>query len=352
MRVHLVAPVPHRDVTVDWEPCAFTGKALRLARMLTGQGHTVIQYGGPRTDAPAAEHVPVFTDEQRTAWFGGNRYVSEVFNQFDPAAPCWAEFNSAAIAAIRERWQPGDIVGIQMGSAQAPIAEAFAGRAAVAETGVGYTGVVAGTHRCYESHAWQAYLWGRTGVDDGRLFDTVIPNAYDPADYLFSADKEDFILFLGRMTSRKGLEAVAQLARRHRVLTAGPGGERVPGAEHLGVVAGRDKAELLAAARALVCYPTYVEPFGGVAVEAQLSGTPVLAVPYGAFPETVRHGETGFLCHTLAELFAAADAADSLDPKGCREWALSQFTLEVAAPQFTAWLRRLGTLYDKGWYQC
>lgn len=349
MRIHLLAPVPHRDVVNDWEPCAFSGKALRLCRMLTGQGHTVILYGGPRTDAPVAELVTVTSDEQRERWFAGNPYIGEVFNDFDPASPCWAETNTATIAAVRERWEPGDILGLTMGSAQAPVADAFAGQL-IAEVGVGYSGVVAGTHRCYESYAWQAYIWGRTGVDDGRLYDTVIPNPFDPDDYLFSADKSDYLLFMGRLTPRKGLEAVAQLARHHRVITAGPGDDRVPGAEHAGVVTGLEKAELLAGARALVCYPTYVEPFGGVAVEAQLSGTPVLAVPYGAFPETVKHGETGFLCHTLAELLQAVEDVDRLDPKACREWALSRFTLEVCAPQYDRWLGRLVTLYDRGWF--
>ena len=348
MRIHLPAPVPHRDVTNDWAPCAYTGKTLRLATMLAGLGHDVYLYGGSRCDAPCTEHVAVVTDDERGRWFGDTDWNETVFNEFDPAHPAWRTMNARIIAAISERVEPRDIICLTMGSAQAPIAQAF--NHVVCEPGVGYAGVVDATHRCYESHAWQHYLWGRDRVDDGRWFDTVIPNAYDPADYQFGGGEGGYLLFMGRLTERKGLEVVRQLARDHWVITAGPG-DPLDGIEHLGVLRGEKKAEVLAGARALLSPSVYIEPFGGVAVEAMLSGTPVLASPFGAYPETVVHGMTGYLCHTLGEFRSAAHCLENLDRKTIREWALSRFTLEVCAPRYDRWLDRLATLYDKGWYQ-
>jgi glycosyltransferase involved in cell wall biosynthesis len=107
---------------------------------------------------------------------------------------------------------------------------------------------------------------------------------------------------------------------------------------------------MLAGARAVLCPSVYVEPFGGVAVEAMLSGTPVLASPFGAFSETVSHGTSGFLCHTLGDFRAAVEAVGDLDRKAVRDWALERFTLEVCAPQYGRWIDRLSTLYGKGWY--
>jgi len=348
MRIHLVAPTPHRDIVNDWEPDAYVGKCLRLCTMLTSIGHDVTLYAGPRCDAPVAEHVPVVSDGDRAGWFTGETWEQTVFDQFDPTSAPWRTVNARTVAAIRKRIEPRDIVFLTMGSAQRPILEAFPAHV-VAESGVGYEGVLLGAHRCYESYAWMHYIWGRTDVADGRWFDTVIPNAFDPADLQFSAAKDDYLLYMGRLIPRKGLEVVAALAEDHRVITAGQG-EPIPGVEHVGVVRGQEKAELLARARAVLCPTMYVGPFEGVNVEAQLSGTPVLTTPFGAFTETVAHGTSGFLCHTLGEFRAAVDLADGLDPKTIRDWAAERFTLEACAPQYDWWLHRLQTLYFNGWY--
>ena len=47
--------------------------------------------------------------------------------------------------------------------------------------------------------------------------------------------------------------------------------------------------------RRLVAVPSYNESFGLVAIEAQASGTPVLAADVGGLGTAVRHGETGLL---------------------------------------------------------
>ncbi len=45
----------------------------------------------------------------------------------------------------------------------------------------------------------------------------------------------------------------------------------------------------------LVCMPSLDEPFGAVALEALMSGTPVVASDVGGIPFVVRHGENGLL---------------------------------------------------------
>lgn len=346
MRIHLPGLV-HRDPNPDWEPCAYTGKIWRLARMLIDQGHEVYVYGGSHTDT-AATDVVVVTDEDRARWFGEETWEETVFNEFDPLSTPWVTFNSRTVVAIQQHIEPTDVIFLTMGTAQAAIQQAFPNHV-VAECGVGYEGVLSNTHRCYESDAWRHYLWGKHGVTDGRYFDVVIPNAFDPDDYEVGTGGGEYLLFMGRLTERKGLEVVRQLAKRHWVVTAGQG-EPLDGIDHLGVVKGAKKASVLAAAKAVLCPTTYIEPFGGVAVEAMLSGRPVIASPFGAFTETVCDGLSGYLCHTMAEFLEAAEAVDDLDLTAIPEWA-GAFTLDAVAPQYDRWLARLGTLYDQGWYQ-
>lgn len=348
MRIHLPG-LPHNDTIRSTEYCAYAQKWRRLCDMLTGLGHQVFYYGGPRNEAAVAEHIVVVTEDDRWRWFGDETYEQRVFDRWDPTDPCWVEMNLAVIAAMRERVEPHDIVAITMGRCQQTIAEAFPHHV-ICEPGIGYEGPLLTTHWCVESETWRAYLYGKYGISDGRWFDLVAPNAFDPDDYQFRADHDGYLLFLGRMTPRKGLPIVAELAKHHKVITAGQGDERIPGAEHVGVVRGTEKAALLAGARALISASTYIEPFGGVAVEAMLSGTPVIASPFGAFSETVADGVSGFRCSTLGEFRVAADRVDELDPKTVRQWAVDRYTLKVAAPQYDVWLRRLAGLYDRGWY--
>jgi glycosyltransferase involved in cell wall biosynthesis len=347
MRVHLPGLV-HRDCNPNWEPDAYVGKIWRLARMLVGLGHEVFLYGGPDTDTTATA-VEVITAQDRPRWFGDETWADKVFNEFDPTSAPWLTMNGHTITAIAERIEPHDVIFLTMGTAQAAIQQAFPNHV-VAECGVGYEGVLNNTPRCFESEAWRHYIYGRTGLADGRYYDTVIPNGYDPADYLLADGTGTYLLFMGRLTPRKGLEVVAELAKHHKVITAGQG-DPIPGIEHVGVVRGAMKAALIAGARAVLCPTTYIEPFGGVAAEAMLSGVPVITSPFGAFSETVADGISGFRCHTLDQFLRAVDAIDDLDPKCIQEWALDRFTLDVCARQYGRWLGRLATLYDRGWYQ-
>lgn len=350
MRVHLIG-LPHLDTVRAVEWCAYSQKLRRLCDMLSGLGHEVILYSGPENEAAVKEHVVVVTEDDREHWFGETDWRESVFNAFDPMSAPWVVMNSRAAAAMAERIRPGDIIGLTMGQSQGAIQQAFPNHI-VAEVGVGYEGVLGNTHRCFESEAWRHYIYGKTGVADGRYYDVVVPNSYDPSDYLHIEHQGEYLLYLGRMTPRKGLAVVGELAKRFPVVTAGQGGERVPGAAHRGLVTGWEKAHLIAYAAAVLVPTDYIEPFGGVAVEAMLSGVPVITSPWGAFSETVLDWVSGQKCYTLAEFIEAAQRAldAGFDSQAVRGWALGRYTLDAVAPQYDRWLRRLEGLYGAGWY--
>ena len=138
-----------------------------------------------------------------------------------------------------------------------------------------------------------------------------VPNGIAVEDYPFRADKEDFLLFLGRIVPAKGpLEAIqaARAADRSLVLAAkcDEPGERAyfeqvvrphlgPGVEWLGEPDEAEKKDLLARASCLLFPVQWDEPFGLVMVEAMACGTPVVGLRRGAVPEVVRDGVTGIV---------------------------------------------------------
>jgi glycosyltransferase involved in cell wall biosynthesis len=106
----------------------------------------------------------------------------------------------------------------------------------------------------------------------------------------------------------------------------------------------------MARAHAVLMPTLYLEPFGAVAVEAQLCGTPVITCDWGAFPETVEQGVTGFRCHYLGEFLDAVQRVSELDPVAIRTRAVAKYSLSVVAQQYQSYFERLSLLWGAGWH--
>lgn len=174
-----------------------------------------------------------------------------------------------------------------------------------------------------------------------------VHNSLDPADYTFRAEKEDWVLFLGRCTPDKGMHLAIDAAREagREIKLAAKCSEPAEleyfereirprlgaGVEWLGEIGGQDKRDALASARCLLFPLQWEEPFGMVMIEALVSGTPVVTMPRGAAPEIVTDGVTGLLRERLEDLPAAIDAVDTIDPALCRAEVLDRFTPDVMA---------------------
>ena len=341
MRFHLPA-LKGQPVTRENSSCAYTQKIVKFTKMMRARGHEVLIYGNSgRFDAPANEYVACYPDP--CEWTGS----------WDPNE--WAIANLRTAAEIKARAESEDFIGLLTGATQRLIADQVP-EVMTVEYGVGYHGTFA-DYRVFESYAWMHMIYGaQQGSDsDGRNYDAVIPNYFDVDDFPFRADKEDYLLYMGRLIDRKGLSVVEAVAERTGLplLFAGKPDERLPNVgEYLGEVGPEERGELMAGARALVCPTTYVEPFGGVAVEAQLCGTPVLTTDWGAFTETVRHGVAGFRCRTLGEFaWAALEGVDQLEPEVIRDQAIADYSLEAIAPQYEAYFEQvLGLRNGNDWY--
>lgn len=272
----------------------------------------------------------------------------------------WRRANNAAVAAIAERMRPDDLLGIIGGTAQRKVATSLPELRAV-EYRVAYGGTFT-QHRVFETVAWQHVVYGaQSGGDphaaDGFFYDTVIPPPFEVEDFPAPLERPaDFLLYCGRLIERKGVQVAVETAERVGLplVVAGEGdfrfGEGNDGVTYVGHVGPEDRAALMGAARAILVPTLYVEPGGGVAIEAQLCGTPAITTPWGCFTETVEDGVSGFRCHRLSEFCDAVERAGGLDRVAIRERARSLYSLEAIAPQYDRFFDHLSTLNGAGFY--
>lgn len=196
-----------------------------------------------------------------------------------------------------------------------------------------------------------ANVYGKWGIQNGRFFDTVIPNYYDVRDYPVRKSTDNYVLFVGRLNEDKGIRVAADAAKAAGVelIYAGQGGCRPSYGKFVGRVGVEDRGNLMSGAIALLAPSLYLEPFGGVATEAQLCGTPVITTDWGGFTETVEDGKTGFRCHYLGEFIDAIHKAPSLDRDYIRNRAITKYSLESIAPMYDNYFKRLNLLWKDGW---
>lgn len=377
-RLHVVG-LPHTETTAAYATCAYTQKIVKFCRMAHGRGRDVILYAGEANEAPCDEHVVCVTRAQQRRLFGEHDEHDIRRGGFDWNQPGhWVEFNGRCAAEIAARYDPTDLLLIVGGQAQQQLADMLP-QLIVAEYGVGYEGVItvrppgaSSANAAFESHAHRHYVYGRNGWslyhDHGRGHDVVIPNFFDP-DELPYGDGGDHLLFVGRLIASKGVQLAVEIARtlnRHIVI-AGPGGSQdgdtltfdfgngivaYDRMEYVGAVGIRERARLMGAAGALLVPSLYAEPFGGVAVEAMMCGTPAVTTDIGAFTETVV-GDGGYRFTTFLEALAATQAALSRRGKQrrrTRAHALANYSLAAVWPRYTRWFGQLDLLWQDGWW--
>lgn len=365
MKLHILS-LPHTQVTKDYISCAYTMKALKFADMMSSLGHETILYAGDESDAKDTELVRIYTKEDQERWFGQFDYHSNFYPiTWERSDRHWIESNTKAIYHIQKRIKPGDIICLIAGECQKQIADAFPYNPVV-EYGIGYRGSFA-DFRVFESYSYMHWVYGNyLNIDNGRHYDCVIPNYFDPSDFDPLQKREDYYVFLGRFTQRKGVEIAVEATRKlgARLVMAGQGcvqegnvfhgdGITVEGdhLSHIGHVDIEQKKELLGKAKACFMPTTYLEPFGGVAVEALLSGTPVIASDFGAFTEIVRPGQEGYRFRTIGEAakFASDECLRQLPtPQEIAEETRRRYSMDVIRYKYEDYFNQvLGAFYGK-----
>ena len=168
----------------------------------------------------------------------------------------------------------------------------------------------------------------------------------------------DYLAFVGRVATEKGLREAIELSRRTGIRLRAAAkvydeAERrlyrelvVPAVEEgaiefLGEVGPDERDPLYAGALATVMLGGWPEPFGLVAIESMATGTPVIARRAGALTETVEHGVTGFLVDDVAEATLAVERVRDLDRRLIRNRTLERFSPARMVDEYEAVYRAL-----------
>jgi glycosyltransferase involved in cell wall biosynthesis len=205
----------------------------------------------------------------------------------------------------------------------------------------------------------------------------IVPNGVDVPDFsalpapsceIEAVTRKPYVLFLGRLSWKKGLDRLlASLeGTRVRLLIAGPdeaGYQRVlhdlmrarglgGQVEFLGAVHGADKWWLLRNARCLAL-PSYNESFGNVVAEAMAAATPVVVTPEVAIQVHVRRAQAGLVVEGAAEPLRRALQAFWSDTarrdrmgEAARRYATEHLSWAGAARQMVGYYREIAREQD------
>ena len=305
-----------------------------LAAELVRRGHEVTLFAAPGSESPARVRSPL-----------DHPYPDDIqFSVYE------ADHVACAFADVDRAQEPFDVLHDHCGFT----AFAFADRIDTPLVHTLHGPFTDETSAFYERHAAKAPViaissYQAEQAPQGLEVSAVIGNPIVVGDFPFQAEKEDFLLWIGRLNDDKGPHRAIAAAREagRPLVIAGPvqpgereffareveplvDGDRV---RYIGEI-GADKGDLYAGARALLMPIRWPEPFGLVMTEAMACGTPVIAFSEGSAPELVLDGETGFVVddeHAMAE---AVGRLGDIDPARCRSSAEERFDVTPVAEAY------------------
>lgn len=377
IRLHIFA-IPHTITKDEFSHCAFTGKVQRFSPMMRSRGFEVYHYGIETSQSGANVDVNLFTKEE---W---NKLRIESYKFLKPelteeeiikklenpqsfigdlanhTTPLYVEFNSRLNKELKKNYRSvkTDIICMPFGPAHEAAIKNF--NCVAVETGIGYPNAYK-NYRIYESYAKKHCDFMKEKKNIANYW-FVVPNYYNTLEFPLSVSPKKTIGFLGRICNIKGCNIVLEVAKLFPhidfiICGQGDPSPYISKADNLKYkppIHGEERGKYLGSLTAVLCPSTYLEPFCGVNVEAQLCGTPVIAHDYGAFPETVEPFKTGLLCHTLADFCYGVQMA--LDGKFDREYihkrAVEKYDMYNVAFKYDYIFKTILHIYDgtNGWY--
>lgn len=179
---------------------------------------------------------------------------------------------------------------------------------------------------------------------------SVIYNGIPVERFPFDNSKEEYLLFLGRITHLKGISEAIEVSQKTRiplVIAANIDtsdrdffnekvAPQIDGklVRYVGEADFAAKIGYLKKARCLLFPVLWEEPFGLVMIEALACGTPVIAFGNGSVPEIIQKGVNGFIVSDVEEMVQAVGKVKDISPERCRETVKKLFSSEHMVDEY------------------
>lgn len=329
--------------------CAFVQKVYKFCKEMTARGHTVYHYGHPDSDVPCTQHFNVIDEDTYNKDYGHQTW-KEFYDQ-SVTNETHAKFNFNCAKIINKNISEKDFVLPFWGFGHKACCDQIK-KGTIVEASIGYDSFFA-ENRVFESYA---QLHRIIGVKENPKFtDVIIPPGFEKEDFIFSDQKENYLLYIGRMVDEKGVGLAQQIAASTKtpIKFVGPQNQKnslnknCKYSEFIHTVSYKERAELLSKAKALIMPSLYAEPCGWTMIEAFFSGTPVISTDWGGMSEYNLHETTGFRCRGASEFFFSVDYVKSIDPHFCRSYAEQKFSLQLMCDRYENYFNLLSNGINK-----
>ncbi|MFA7209061.1 MAG: glycosyltransferase family 4 protein [Parcubacteria group bacterium] len=180
----------------------------------------------------------------------------------------------------------------------------------------------------------------------------VIYNALPIEKFPVESKKENYLLFLGRITPVKGILEAIEVAHKTNiplviVAKVDPVDKEFYEKEVMDKIDGEfiryvgeadfaGKAEYFKKAKCLLFPILWEEPFGLVMAEALACGTPVVAFRRGSVPEIIQDGVNGFIVDTVEEMAEAVGKTGTISAEKCRASVEKRFSVSRMVDEYEA----------------
>ena len=188
----------------------------------------------------------------------------------------------------------------------------------------------------------------REGMPDLQFITTAY-NGINLDKIPFAEEKEDYLVFAGRLMDIKGAAEAIEVAKKSnlRLYLFGSVDENddywkdklKPHIDneqiiYKGLISRQELFQYFSKAKAFIFPLKWDEPFGLVSIESMATGTPTISFRKGSLPEIVEDGKTGFIVDTIEEMVEAIKKLDQIKPADCRKRVEEMFTMKKVVDRY------------------